>query len=205
MRARVQRTSHSLFFSSLSLSLCVCTYAQDETLKDADKQSNTRTSSGVFIDSYTTDNRLSVLEKRIGDMLMIDDAQQGESWNVLRYEIGQHYHAHVDFFEPESFAEVANNPGLQRQYTLLLYLSEPEEGGETAFPFESRKRDDDPDFSYDNCDSGIRVRPRKGDAVYFENVFPDHSLDELSLHAGCPPSKGTKWVATKWIRVGKYP
>ena len=88
---------------------------------------------------------------------------------------------------------------------MLLYLSEPEEGGETAFPFERRSRLYDPDFSFENCDSGVKVRPKMGDALYFENVFPDKSPDELSLHAGCPPSKGTKWVATKWIRVGNYP
>ena len=183
-------------------SLCIC--AQDESDAEKSTEDNTRTSSGTFIDSQTNDERLLALEKRISNLLMTDDKVQ-ESWNVLRYDKGQHYHAHYDYFEPESFHEVADDPGVQRHYTLLLYLSEPEEGGETAFPWEYRNRLDDADFSFENCDSGIKVRPKMGDAVYFESIFPDHSLDELSLHAGCPPSKGMKWVATKWIRVGNYP
>ena len=135
-------------------------------------------------------------------MLEVHDFEQ---WNVLRYEQGQHYFAHHDSFDPQLFGEFRERPWMQRHYTLLLYLSAPEEGGETAFPAESRDRVADRDFSFESCDYGIKVRPQKGDAVYFESLFPDLSLDKLSLHAGCPPSKGEKWVATKWIQVGRYP
>ena len=147
---------------------------------------------------------LSPLEHRIADILMLN-VDEFEAWNVLRYEKGQHYYAHHDYFDPELFNEYKQNPWTQRHYTLLVYLSEPEDGGETVFPWEGRYRDQDPGFQFESCDFGVRVRPKKGDAVFFESLYPDHSLDKHSLHAGCPVSKGTKWVATKWIRVGQYP
>lgn len=55
-------------------------------------------------------------------------------------------------------------------------------------------------FNYKTCDRGLIYRPRPGDAILFWSVRPDNSRDVHSLHGGCPVIKGTKWVATKWIR-----
>ena len=53
----------------------------------------------------------------------------------------------------------------QRVATLLMYLSTPEEGGETVFPRAST-RVDGPGWS--QCaKSGLAVKPRKGDAMLF--------------------------------------
>lgn len=43
---------------------------------------------------------------------------------VLRYGVGQYYHKHMDSLEDDT----------PRLATMLVYLSNPEEGGETAFP-----------------------------------------------------------------------
>ena len=43
-----------------------------------------------------------------------------------------------------------------------------------------------------------------GDALFFYSMTPDTALDKHSLHGGCPVAKGTKWSATKWMRVGEY-
>ena len=163
-----------------------------------------RTSKGAFIDSRRTDKRLLGLEKRLSDLFMVDLHDQ-EPWNVLRYDQGQHYYAHYDVFLPDFFPKIKEDPGRQRRYTLLLYLSTPEEGGETAFPFESRIRSEDPGFTETTCAFGIKVRPRKGDVLYFESLYPDLSINSLTMHAGCPPSEGEKWIATKWISVGNFP
>ena len=43
-----------------------------------------------------------------------------------------------------------------------------------------------------------------GDALFFYSMTPDTALDKHSLHGGCPVLKGTKWSATKWMRVAEY-
>lgn len=107
----------------------------------------------------------------------------GETFYVLRYEQGQEYKAHTDWFAPApeglGFLGTAGN----RVATVITYLSEVEEGGETTFP-----------------EVGLRVRPRKGDAVLFWNRTPDFVLDPLALHSSLPIIKGTKWSITRWIR-----
>ena len=89
-----------------------------------------------------------------------------------------------------------------QKYTLLLYLTDVEEGGETYFPWEKENRLRRPGFQYSNCQWGIKVHPQKGDAVFFESLQPNNSLDERSLHGGCSVVSGTKYVATKWMHVG---
>lgn len=104
--------------------------------------------------------------------------RQGEALTVLRYAPGQQYKPHLD---------VLPNTRNQRVMTMLLYLSDEFEGGATSFP------------RY-----GVTVRPRAGDAVAFSNTLPDGSVDQRSLHAGEPVTRGVKWLATRWIRARPY-
>ncbi|XP_024023145.1 probable prolyl 4-hydroxylase 9 isoform X1 [Morus notabilis] len=82
--------------------------------------------------------------------------------------------------------------------SFLLYLSDVDEGGETMFPFENGEKID-MGFDYRKC-TGLKVKPRRGDGLLFYSVFPNGTIDQLSLHGSCPVIKGEKWVATKWIR-----
>ena len=109
---------------------------------------------------------------------------------VLRYSNGQEYRAHYD--------------ALGRVATVLLYLTDVEYGGETAFPNESEWAD--PEAAalhgpFSPCAEGhVAARPRKGDALLFYSLLPDgKSIDTYALHAGCPVLKGVKWTATVWI------
>lgn len=110
-------------------------------------------------------------------------AGHGEPFNVLRYELNQHYDSHYDAFDEKSYGKQPS----QRVATVLVYLSDVEEGGETSFLLEGQggtKRLSTID--YKSCDTGIKYKPRKGDALLFWSLHPDHSLDRHSLHGGCP-------------------
>lgn len=103
------------------------------------------------------------------------DVAQGEALTVLRYAPGQEYRPHVD-----TIAGAAN----QRIKTMLVYLNQGYEGGETRF-----------------LANGLTVTARAGDAILFDNCLPDGRCDPLSRHAGLPVRSGVKWLATRWIRA----
>ena len=80
-----------------------------------------------------------------------------------------------------------------------MYLTTPEEGGETVFPSASRKVSG-PQWS-ECAREGFAVKPRRGDALLFYSLKPNGQKDEDSLHGSCPVLKGEKWSSTKWIHV----
>eukprot|EP01133_Synstelium_polycarpum_P014249 gene14249-16817_t len=106
-----------------------------------------------------------------------------EVMQVIRYHPGEETSAHFDYFNPLT-TNGAMKIGLygQRVCTMLMYLCDVEEGGETSFP-----------------EVGVKVKPIKGDAVLFYNCKPNGEVDPLSLHQGDPVLKGTKWIAIKLI------
>lgn len=106
------------------------------------------------------------------------DVRQGESLQVLRYRPGQEYKAHLD--------AVAGEPN-QRILTILVYLNDEYEGGETRF-----------------LRTGLSFKGRKGDALVFRNALPDGRADEASQHAGLPVAKGEKLIASRWIRARPF-
>lgn len=135
---------------------------------------NIRTSSGTFLEENET---VAIIEKRVSSIMNIP-VEHGEGLHILKYTPGQEYKAHYDYFAEHSRAAENN-----RISTLVMYLNDVEEGGETFFP-----------------KLNLSIAPKKGSAVYFEYFYNDKSLNELTLHGGAPVIKGEKWVATQWMR-----
>lgn len=113
----------------------------------------------------------------------------GLEWTqVLHYAVGQTFDWHVDWLDPAMPGYAADLAARgQRIATLLVFLNDDFEGGETAFEA-----------------GGLRHRGRKGDALLWANTLPDGSIDRRTRHAGLPPSKGEKWVLSQWLR-GRAP
>uniref|UniRef100_A0A5B7BPA0 procollagen-proline 4-dioxygenase n=1 Tax=Davidia involucrata TaxID=16924 RepID=A0A5B7BPA0_DAVIN len=164
------------------------------------KDSRVRTSSGTFL-ARGRDKIIRNIEKRIADFTFMP-VEHGEGFQVLHYEVGQKYESHYDYF----LDEFNTKNGGQRIGTVLMYLSDVEEGGETVFPAANGNFSSVPWWNeLSECGKGgLSVKPKMGDALLFWSMKPDATLDPSSLHGGCPVIKGNKWSCTKWIRVNEY-
>ncbi len=109
--------------------------------------------------------------------------ENAEGLGVLHYRPGESYAPHVDYLA----ATAANAAQLatrgQRVRTLLVYLNDNFEGGETVFPHLE-----------------IGFKPPRGTALIFHNVDASGYPDPLTLHTGAPPTRGEKWLISKWFR-----
>jgi prolyl 4-hydroxylase len=143
-----------------------------------------RTSDGMFFTRGETP-LIERIEQRIGALLNWP-VENGEGLQILRYRPGAEYKPHHDYFDPaHSGSPTILARGGQRVGTILMYLDAPDKGGATVFP-----------------DVGLEVAPVKGNAVFFSYDRP-HPMTR-SLHGGAPVIEGTKWVATKWLRIGRF-
>ncbi|KAK9047148.1 hypothetical protein V6N11_053003 [Hibiscus sabdariffa] len=143
------------------------------------KDSRVRTSSGMFL-RRGQDKIIRDIEKRIADYTFIP-TEHGEGLQVLHYEVGQKYDAHFDYF----LDEFNTKNGGQRMATMLMYLSDVEEGGETIFPAAKGNISAVPWWNeLSECGKqGLAVKPKMGDALLFWSMRPDATLDPSSLHA----------------------
>ena len=97
----------------------------------------------------------------------------GEMFQVANYGIGGQYTKHWD-----AAGEGVHNPDGHekdgdRIQTFMVYLSDVEAGGATAFPM-----------------LGMSVWPKRGDAITWYNMHKNGLQDKLTAHGGCPVIKG---------------
>lgn len=155
-------------------------------------KSEVRTSSGMFLNHAEKKYPMvQAIEKRISVFSQVP-VENGELIQVLRYEQNQYYKPHHDYF-----SDTFNlKRGGQRVATMLMYLSDNVEGGETYFPMAGTGEC--------SCGGktvkGLSVKPNKGDAVLFWSMGLDGQSDPNSIHGGCDVLSGEKWSATKWMR-----
>ncbi|QDZ24904.1 prolyl 4-hydroxylase [Chloropicon primus] len=167
---------------------------------------NIRTSYGSWIARYE-DEIVGRIEEKVA-LLTGVPVPNGEEIQILRYEQHQRYEPHRDTFLREFLSD---ERGRQRIATILLYLSDVDEGGETNFPMGkiSREYRDEHGKGADQenreCGGSLQaaVKPKKGDALLFFGMDGQNTYeDPYSLHEGCPVVEGTKWSATIWMHQG---
>lgn len=145
-----------------------------------------RTSSTCYFHKY--DTRLTdELEARIADIVGIDPGY-GEHIQGQKYEPGQYFREHTDFFTPnsETYKTFTQNGG-QRTYTIMVYLNTVFEGGETVFP-----------------ELEIAIRPVRGLALIWNNLLLNGKENFHTVHRAQPPKITNKYVLTKWYRKQPY-
>ena len=136
-----------------------------------------RTSDGSVIHWLIEDPAVVALNRRIA-AVSGSTYESGEALALLRYSPGQEYRPHFDFVES------AEN---RRLMTALIYLNGDYEGGETEF-----------------VRTGLKIKGKGGDVILFRNEGDDGGPNPLSEHAGLPITKGVKFLATRWIREGRW-
>lgn len=143
-----------------------------------------RVSSGMFF-ARQENPLVAALEARLSALLGFPE-DHGEGLQILHYLPGGKYDPHQDYFDSaEAGSQTHLARGGQRVATVIVYLNTPKSGGGTAFP-----------------DVGITVSAVKGNALFF--AYPNARPSDACLHGGNPVIEGEKWIATKWVRQGRF-
>ena len=151
------------------------------TIADPNGDDYFRTSETCDLDA--SEPAVAELEGRLALLNGIDPVH-GEPVQGQRYDVGQEFKPHTDYFEPQGgdydkFCSVAGN----RTWTFMIYLNEVEAGGATRFKV-----------------IGKTFQPETGKLLCWDNTRPDGSLNAATLHHGMKVRKGVKYVITKWYR-----
>jgi prolyl 4-hydroxylase len=150
-------------------------------LYDKEKFEGVRTSYSCNLNAY--DPLIVDIDGRIAALLGIEKAH-GEPLQGQRYQQGQQFREHADFFyiDEPYWAEYEPHGG-QRTWTAMIYLNEPEAGGATRFKL-----------------LDFEVEPKLGRILVWNNMAFDGSPNPWTMHEGTAVEAGTKYIVTKWYR-----
>lgn len=150
------------------------------------KVTDFRTSETCYLDDHITPE-VELLEQKILDTVKIPEIQS-EPVQGQKYEIGQYFKEHTDFFPPnsETYKTFAPNDN-QRTWTFMLYLNDVKEGGFTRFP-----------------QLKLQFKPKAGDALLWNNLDADGIENDWTSHQALPPESGRKYIITQWFRRFDY-
>jgi len=112
------------------------------------------------------------------------DPAYGEPLQGQRYDIGQEFKPHCDYFNRggrdwDKYCAVAG----QRTWTFMVYLNEVDAGGATRFKAVKKT-----------------FQPETGKLVCWNNMRPDGRENPNTIHHGMKVRLGVKYVITKWYR-----
>ena len=151
------------------------------TLADAGEDRYFRTSETCDLDA--SEPCVRALEDKLAALNGIDPAY-GEPLQGQRYDVGQEFKPHCDYFNRggtdwDKYCSVAG----QRTWTFMIYLNDVEAGGATRFRV-----------------IGKTFQPEAGKLLCWNNRRPDGTENPATLHHGMKVRKGRKYVITKWYR-----
>jgi prolyl 4-hydroxylase len=134
------------------------------------------------------DPAVAALDARLAEVSGID-AAFGEPLQGQRYEVGQEFKPHTDYFEPDGldYARFCSETG-QRTWTFMVYLNAVPEGGATRFK------------AIDKL-----VKPEVGKLLAWNNRCADGKPNPATRHQAMKVRKGHKYVITRWYRERPWP
>ena len=143
---------------------------------------NYRTSKTSDLNYFKDPFYLSI-DKKIASLLDLEPFF-GETMQAQKYEVGEYYKEHYDFFSPfnHEFKTYCEWMG-QRTWTTMIYLNDVEEGGETYFKY-----------------LNLKIKPKKGLLIAWNNLYSNGFPNYKTMHEALLPIKGSKYIITKWWR-----
>ncbi len=108
----------------------------------------------------------------------------GEPLQGQRYDRGQEFKPHTDYFSPDGldYHRYCAQSG-QRSWTFMIYLNAVEAGGATRFKALKKS-----------------FQPEAGKLLCWNNRREDGRVNPNTLHHGMKVRRGRKYVITKWYR-----
>ena len=125
------------------------------------------------------------LKTKIAEHIGID-INRGESLQGQKYEVGQYFRPHLDWFQGDAYYNHCLHSG-NRTHTFMIYLNDDFEGGGTDFP-----------------KLGTTVKPEKGKAVLWSNIDDSGNGIEDVMHEGMDVTEGKKYIITSWWREKEF-
>ena len=127
----------------------------------------------------------SALKGKIAEHLGLEK-KKGETLQGQKYEVGQYFRPHLDWFQGDSYNNHCLSSG-NRTHTLMIYLNDDFEGGGTDFPNLKQT-----------------VIPKKGKAVVWRNLDDEGNGIQDVMHEGMDVISGTKYIITSWWRENEH-
>ena len=144
-----------------------------------------RTSESGNLDRW--DERVRAIDLRICELMGLSE-RRGETLQGQRYDVGQYFRTHHDFFHTDQAywpAQAAS--GGQRTWTAMIFLNRPEAGGETGFD-----------------SAGLMVPPKPGMLLMWDNMDANGAPNLYAAHEGREVAAGIKYIVTKWFRESDW-
>ena len=178
----------------------------DKNGKYIDKKDTSRTSNHTFLENNLHKNIIEKAQKLINKYSKNNiNKNNFEQIQVVRYKPNQEYKEHFDICHPyqahknqlKTCKEDFKKFNSVRYATIIFYLNDGFNGGETYFPNINKK-----------------IIPKKGKVLIFFNCTYNKDTHKTGLcdiidnskHAGLPVVEGKtdeKWIANIWIRTKK--
>ena len=129
---------------------------------------------------------IDLVYTRVAETIGIDKSHF-EEFQVTNYaDANQHFQSHYDFLIERPGMEVYTetvrkmcSKGGNRMATVVLYLNDVDEGGETYFPWEQ-----------------VVVKPVTGRMLYFKYDYNDPVVNLKTQHQALAPISNPKWIIT---------
>ena len=158
-------------------------FISSETLAGMDK--NIRNSEQSWINK--NDPVVKEIYRRLSEQFNFN-VENAESLQVVKYQPGGFYKPHHDACcDDNELCDNFKRRSGQRIMTILIYLNNDFEEGETSFP---------------NLD--LKLKPPTYGGVVFYTLNKDKKCETTALHSGTPVKSGIKYACNIWVREFKF-